>query len=78
MPLLRLLLAGLVALFAMMAVIFTAAVVLFTGLVGWVLRFFRGPQPAPRPAPRPAAPRAGEEIIEVETTKVPDDPPTAR
>lgn len=77
MPLLRLILAGLVALFAMLAVVFTAAVMLFTGLVGWVMqRFGGGAGPArPRAAPRP--PRRTnlrtDDVIEVEATKVPDD-----
>ncbi len=80
MPLLRLIIAGLVAFFAMVAVVFTAAVVLFGGLVGWVLQLFgvrttatvrrRGSKPG-----RPRSPLATGDVIEVETTKVPDEPP---
>ena len=75
MPLLRLLLAGLVALAAMAAVFFTAMVVLFTGLVGWVMQLFRG-KPAPVRSTRPpnrVVPRPTEDVIDVVTTKVPDD-----
>jgi hypothetical protein len=75
MPLLRLLLAGLVALFAMVAVFFTALVVIFTGLVAWVVQLFRG-KPVPGRAARPSnrvVPRPGDDVIDVVTTKVPDD-----
>ena len=83
MPLLRLLLAGLMALFAMVAVLFTALVVLFTGLLGWVGSLFRpkGDRPTSRPV-RPATPGAGRrgsmntgDVIDIEATKVPDEPP---
>jgi hypothetical protein len=77
MPLLRLLLAGLVALVAMAAVFFTAVIVLFTGLAGWLAQLFRG-RPAPvRPArpPNRVVPRPGDDVIDVVTTKVPDEPP---
>lgn len=75
MPLLRLLLAGLVALAAMAAVFFTAVVVLFTGLAAWVVQLFRG-RPAPVRSSRPpnrVVPRPTDDVIEVVTTKVPDD-----
>lgn len=77
MPLLRLLLAGLVALAAMVAVLFTAAVVLFTGMAGFVAQLFRGKPPSPRPArhPDPAPRGPAEDVIDVEATRVPDDPP---
>lgn len=83
MPLLRLLLAGLMALFAMAAVLFTALVVLFTGFVGWVGSLFRpkGVRPAPGAARtvNPAARRRGSmntgDVIDIEATKVPDEPP---
>jgi hypothetical protein len=83
MPLLRLLLAGLMALFAMAAVLFTALVVLFTGLLGWVGSLFRpkGVRPAPRPVQTttPGAGRRGAmntgDVIDIEATKVPDEPP---
>lgn len=76
MPLLRLLLAGLVALAAMVAVFFTAAAVMFAGLVGYVAQLFR-PRRAKPGAPLPErGPRHGSgEIIDIEATKVPDEPP---
>lgn len=78
MPLLRLLFAGLLALFAMFAVVFTAAVMLFTGLVGWVVQLFGGERPGPvRPRPAPPPRRRTnlrtDDAIDVEATKVPDD-----
>lgn len=76
MPLLRLLFAGLVALFAMVAVLFTAAVVFLTGLFAWFVQLFRarGGRPAPR---GPAARRAGGgEVIDIEATVVPEKPAT--
>jgi chromate transport protein ChrA len=76
MPLLRILLAGLVALVAMAAVFFTAAIVLFTGLVGWLVQLFRG-RPAPARSTRPpnrVVSRPGDDVIDVVTTKVPDEP----
>lgn len=82
MPLLRLLLAGLMALFAMAAVMFTALVVLFTGLLGWVGSLFRpkGSRPAPETArtATPGAARRGSmntgDVIDIEATKVSDEP----
>lgn len=75
MPLLRLLLAGLIALFAMAAVFFTAVVVLFTGLVGWVVQLFRGKPAAARTTrpPNRMVPRPTDDVIDVVTTNVPDD-----
>ncbi|AOS43472.1 hypothetical protein Verru16b_00517 [Lacunisphaera limnophila] len=78
MPLLRLLFAGFVALFAMLAVAFTAAVVIFAGLLGWVTQLFRGKPRPVRSGPAAASGRrtrmpAGE-VIDVEATKVPDEP----
>lgn len=83
MPLLRLLLAGLLALFAMAAVLFTALVVLFTGFAGWLGSLFRpkGNRPAPGPARtvHPGTGRRGSmntgDVIDIEATKVPDEPP---
>lgn len=83
MPLIRLLVAGLIAFFAMVAVLFTAAVVFFTGLLGWVAQLFRskGSRPAAGTA-RPVNPgrtrhrsAAGGDVIDIEATKVPDEPP---
>lgn len=71
MRVLRVLLAGLVALFALLAVMFTAALVVLGGLVGAVAQLFRSKPRPMRPAPR----RRSDEIIDVETTKVTDKPP---
>jgi hypothetical protein len=74
MPLLRILLAGLVAMTAMAVVLATAVVVLFTGVVGWVMQLFRG-KPAPARsgrAPNRVVPRPADDVIEVVTTPVPD------
>lgn len=75
MPLLRLLLAGLVALAAMAAVFFTAVLVLFTGFVGWVVQLFRGRRDPVRPAPGPThRARPAGDVIDIEATKVPEKP----
>jgi hypothetical protein len=82
MPILRLLLAGLIALFAMVAVLFTAAVVFVTGLLGWVVQLFRpkGSRPAAgtaRPVNPGAArhrPASGGDVIDIEATQVPEKP----
>lgn len=73
MPLLRLLLAGLVALAALAAVFFTAVLVMASGLVGYVLQLFRrGPSQAPAPDRRTHRPT--DDVIDVESTDVPDKP----
>ena len=73
MPLLRLLLAGLVALAAMAAVFFTAVIVMVTGLAAYVVQLFRrGPGPTP-PTDR-RAPRPVDDVIDVVATDVPDKP----
>lgn len=76
MPLIRLILAGLVALAAVAAVVFTAVVVLLTGMVGFVLQLFgRRPHPGrPTRAPNRVVPRPTDDVIDVESTKVPDEP----
>ena len=71
----RLLFAGLVALFAMVAVMCTAAVVLFTGLMGWLVQLFGGkaaPRRSPRGGNRRPTMHTGD-VIDVEATKVPDE-----
>ncbi len=73
MPLLRLLIAGLVALVAMAAVFFTAVVVLVAGLAGYVVQLFR-PRPGPSRPSRREASRPTDDVIDVESTKVPDEP----
>ncbi len=76
---LRILVAALIGLAAMVAVFLAAVVVFFAGLAALVLHFFRG-RPAPaRPGGQPSpnrTPPSGrtEEIIEVVSTKVPADP----
>jgi hypothetical protein len=75
MPVLRLLFAGLVALFAMVAVMCTAAVVLFTGFIGWLVQLFGG-KPAPRRQQQAGNRRSTMntgDVIDVEATKVPDE-----
>ncbi|MBI2498540.1 MAG: hypothetical protein HYV75_11690 [Opitutae bacterium] len=77
---LRLIVAGLIAIGAVLAVVFAAIVVFFTGLAAYVLQLFR---PKTRPTQsgattatdRPAVMR-DDEAIDVVTTKVPDE--TAR
>jgi hypothetical protein len=77
MRFLRLIVAGLIAVAAMVAVLFAAAVVFLTGLMAFVLQLFGVRKNAP---PTPAAPATDRQpqvmrdadAIEVETTKVPD------
>ena len=73
MRVLRVLLAGLVALAALAAVFFTVVLVIATGLAAYVLQWFRrGPRPAPvldRRVPRPT-----DDVIDVVATDVPDKP----
>jgi len=73
MPVLRLLLAGLVAVFAVIATFFTALLVLCAGMVAWIAQLFRR-KPLPSP-PGPSAvhsPRGpADDVIDVVTTKVP-------
>ncbi|HVT73477.1 MAG TPA: hypothetical protein VHD61_10090 [Lacunisphaera sp.] len=79
MRVLRILVAGLVALAAMTAVLLAGLVVVVTGAVAWALQLFRPAHLAPV-APPPAAkgtPPAGGEAIDVETTRVPPGPPEA-
>lgn len=78
MRVLRLLVAGLIAIAAMVAVMFAALVVFFTGLAAYVLQLFgvrkNAPPAAAGPAPaRPPPDRRTDEVIDVVTTKVPDD-----
>lgn len=76
MPLVRLILAGLVAIAAVAVVVFTGVVVLLTGLVGFVMQLFgRRPDPGRSPgAPNRVVPRPTDDVIDVESTKVPDEP----
>ena len=78
MRVVRLILAGLVAVAAVLAVLFTAAVVVFTGLVAYVVQLFRprtGPaQPGPPHAPNRQPTMRTDDAIDVVTTKVPPGP----
>lgn len=78
MRVLRLLVAGMIAIAAMVAVMFAALVVFFTGLAAFVLQLFgvrKNSPPAaagPTPARRPPD-RRMDEVIDVVSTKVPDE-----
>jgi hypothetical protein len=74
MPVIRILLAGLVALGAVLATVLAAFLILVGGLAAYVLQLFR-----PKTASRPAFPRAkparstvrpNDDVIEVVTTDV--------
>ena len=77
MRVLRLVLAGLIALAAMVAVMFAAAVVFLTGLAGYVAQLFgTRSHSAPAGTARETArrtPMRTDDAIDVVTTKVPDD-----
>ena len=64
---------------AMLAVFFTAVVVVLTGLAAFVVQLFRkrpGPDPVGRaPGSRGRTTMRTDDAIDVVTTKVPDDPP---
>lgn len=76
---LRLIVAGLIAVVALLSVLFAAVVVVFTGLVAYVVQLFRrpaGPTPAgPALAPRRPTRIRMDDAIDVVTTKAPADPP---
>jgi hypothetical protein len=78
MRVLRLILAGLVAVAAVVAVLFTAVVVVFTGLAAYVVQLFQrrpGPvQSGPPQAPNRQPAMRTDDAIDVVTTKVPDEP----
>ena len=68
---LRVILAGVITLGALLAGFLAAVVILFTGVVGFVLQLFRSkPQPG-AVGPTHHAPGSGE-VIDVVATKVPD------
>jgi len=79
MRVLRILVAGLIGLAAMVAVMFAAAVVFLTGVAAYVVQLFRA-KPAPAhphmqtPPNRTPSPGRTDEIIDVVSTKVPADP----
>lgn len=73
MRVLHLIVAGLIAVFAVLGVLLAAVVVIFTGLVAYVLQFFRrGPGQTPSPERRVSRPT--DDVIDVESTDVPDKP----
>lgn len=77
MRVLRLLVAGLIAIAAMVAVFFAAVVVFLTGLAAYVLQLFGVRKNPPPVAVPPASERQtgvmrDADAIEVETTKVPE------
>lgn len=78
MRVLRLMVAGLIAVGAVVAVMFAALVVFFTGLVAYLLQLLGVRKNSPSTASAPVTehqPRVmrDAEAIEVETTKVPDE-----
>jgi len=75
MRVLRILVAGLVGLAAMIAVFLAAAVVVVTGVVAWAVQLFRPDHPASAAPARtaPGAPAARGEPIDVVATRVPTD-----
>lgn len=68
MPVLRLLLAGLVAVFAVVATVCAAMLVVLAGLAAWVAQLFR-PKPGPSSVHSPRG--RADDVIDVESTKVP-------
>jgi hypothetical protein len=75
MPILRVLLAGLVALFAVLATALAAVFVVLAGLVAWVAQLFR-----PKSTPAQTGPssihsprKQTGDVIEVVTTRVPPE-----
>jgi hypothetical protein len=73
---LRILVAGLVGIAAMLAVMFAAVVVFLTGLAAYILQLFghKTSQAGGSPPNRMPPPRRTGEVIDVVTTKVPADP----
>lgn len=67
MPVLRLIVAALVAFVAICATLFAAALVVFTGLVGYVLQLFRPKSAIRTPAPHRRTPAQGDAIDVVAT-----------
>ena len=73
----RLLLAGLIALGALLAGFLAAVLILFTGLVGFVIQLFRPKTSVNASGPGSAsrAPAASGDVIDVVATQVPAEPP---
>jgi len=78
MRLLRVLLAGLITVAALVAGFFAAVVILVTGAVAFVVQFFWKRQPPTQPGPargmNQPAPRRTDDVIDVVATKVSTDP----
>jgi len=79
MRVLRLFLAGLIGVAAMVAVFFAAAFVFFAGLVAYVVQLFGGKSRGPAISGRsPATNRQptmrADDAIDVEATRIPTDP----
>lgn len=75
MPVLRLLMAGAIALFAVVATLFAAMLVFLTGLAALIVQAVRGKRPSvtrPRPGARPSAVHP-DGAIDVVATQVPED-----
>jgi len=77
MRLLRVLLAGLITVTALVAGFFAAAVILFTGVAAYLLQLFWRPRPPAQRSPaqetnRPS-PLRTDDVIDVVATKVPTD-----
>ncbi|MEI6106709.1 MAG: hypothetical protein WCR49_06795 [Opitutae bacterium] len=77
MRVLRILVAGLIAVAAVIGVLFAAALVFFTGLVAYVVQLLRRPAgPGPvGPPPHRATRMQMDDAIDVVSTNVPVDPP---
>jgi hypothetical protein len=71
---LRLMVAGLIAVAAVVGVFMAAVLVFVTGLVAYVLQLFRRPVGS-APAPHRPTRMQMDDAIDVTSTKVPADPP---
>lgn len=74
MRVLRVLLAGLIAVFALLGVLFAAVVVIFTGLAAYMMQLFRRRPGTVRSGFESTVNHAPDDAIDVVTTKVTDDP----
>jgi hypothetical protein len=76
MRFLRLVVAGLIAIAAMVGVLLAALVVFFTGVAAYVIQLFRKhPAPAPSgPPPDRRTTMRTDDAIDVVSTKVPEEP----
>jgi len=73
---LRILVAGLIGIAAMLATLFAAVIVVFTGFCAYLVHFFRRQTaPGPGPAQSRAQGMNRDGSIDVVATKVPNEPP---